>query len=105
MKAFCRLFALLLLLLTAQQGALSHEFEHLARADRSEAQPAHGADLADSVCARCPAYAQVVTAALSPAFAIPFLMRCEFIRGAEPLSAATEARVPTPRSRGPPSQI
>jgi hypothetical protein len=105
MRPFCQWFALVLLLLTAQAGALSHELEHLAHADRSEAHLGDGAGLADTVCARCPAYAQVLTAAVSPSFAIPLSLRCAFERSTEPSHAATDARVPTPRSRGPPSLI
>jgi hypothetical protein len=105
MRRLCQWFALVSLLLTAQQGALSHELEHLARADCSEAQLGHGDGFADTVCARCPAYAQVVTPAISPSFAIPASLRCALERSAEPTNAAADARVPTPRSRGPPSLI
>jgi len=105
MRQVCQWFALVMLLLTAQQGALSHELEHLARADRSEAQLGHGDGLADTVCARCPAYAQVVTAAFSHSFAIPLSWRCAFERSAEPTNFGLGARLPTPRSRGPPSPI
>jgi hypothetical protein len=97
-------FALVLLLLAAQQGALTHEFEHLARADRMEAHAGQGT-LADTVCARCPAFAQVATAAVSPSFALPVFVRGDIERSAEPTSATVNARVPTPRSRGPPSLI
>jgi hypothetical protein len=106
MRSVCQWFALVFLLLTAQAGALSHELEHLARSDHSEAQlGSGGGGLADTVCARCPAYAQVVTAAVSPVFAMPSFLRCEFERSAEPTNAPIDARVPTPRSRGPPSLI
>ncbi len=102
MRPVCQCFALVWLLLTAQAGALSHELGHVAHADRSEARLAGGLP-ADTVCARCPAYAQVVTAAVSPSFATPSLVRCDLGCSAEPTTAAVDARVPRPRSRGPPS--
>jgi hypothetical protein len=94
---------LLLLLITAQQGAVVHEISHLSAA--------HGVDLragsngaADSTCALCPAFAQVVTPAFSHSFALPALARAALERSVELPTSAADASIPTPRSRGPPSQ-
>ena len=62
------------------------------------------AGLADTTCALCPAFAQVVTPAFSHSFHIPVLLRAALDRGADPLFVAVDAAVPTPRSRGPPSE-
>jgi hypothetical protein len=102
MRPFCRWFALVLLMLTAQQGALSHVAEHLACADHAHVHSGKDSP-ADTVCARCPAYAQVTAAALGHAFAAPNLVRCDLELEAQPTRPAIDARIPSPRSRGPPS--
>jgi hypothetical protein len=93
---------LLLLLITAQQGAVIHEVGHLAgvhgidvRADQ------HGA--ADSSCALCPVFAQVVTPAFSYEFNVPIVTRAEIERGVELRVDAADYSATIPRSRGPPS--
>jgi len=52
----------------------------------------------------CPAFAQVVTPAFSHSFHIPVLLCAALERGTEERFIAVETAVPTPRSRGPPSQ-
>jgi hypothetical protein len=102
MRQVLKSLGLLLLLLVAQQGAVVHEIGHLSEVSSGEAQAAAG--LADASCALCPAFAQVVTPAFSHSFHIPVLFRAALERGTDPLYAAVDAAVPTPRSRGPPSQ-
>jgi hypothetical protein len=102
MRQVLKSLGLLLLLLVAQQGAVVHEIGHLAEISSNEAQA--GAALADTTCALCPAFAQVVTPAFSHSFHIPVLLRAALDRGTDPLYAAVDAAVPTPRSRGPPSE-
>jgi hypothetical protein len=107
MRQVLKSLGLLLLLLIAQQGAVVHELGHLAEvsptlAGSAEAKPAPG--LADATCALCPAFAQVVTPAFSHSFHIPMLLRTALERSAEPFHVTIDAAVPTPRSRGPPSE-
>jgi hypothetical protein len=108
MRQVLKSLGLLLLLLIAQQGAVVHEIGHLAEISHLSAvssNEAHaGAGLADATCALCPAFAQAVAPAFSHSFHIPVLLRAALDRGADPLYIAVEAAVPTPRSRGPPSQ-
>jgi len=93
---------LLLLLIAAQQGALAHDFEHVARLTNlgSSLDPPL---LDDSACGLCPAYAQAASPAFSHAFPVPQLGRVPAVRSASPSPAAIIAALPTPRSRGPPS--
>lgn len=93
---------LLLLLLVAQQGAVVHELGHITEVHRTDAKLASG--VLDATCALCPAFAQVVTPAFGHSFHIPRLTRAALPRSAPPLYAAVDAAVPTPRSRGPPSE-
>jgi hypothetical protein len=102
MRQVLKSLGLLLLLLIAQQGAVVHEVGHLAELACNEAQA--GAGLADTTCALCPAFAQVVTPAFSHSFHIPVLLRAAFERSTDPLYVAVDGAVPTPRSRGPPSK-
>lgn len=112
MRQVLKSLGLLLLLLISQQGAVVHEIGHLSEissgdggssdASSSEAHPTAG--LADAACALCPAFAQVVTPAFSHSFHIPVLLRAALERGPEERFIAVETAVPTPRSRGPPSQ-
>jgi hypothetical protein len=107
---------LLLLLLIAQQGAVVHEIGHLSEVSSCDGSSGVGlgdvgsseahstAALADATCALCPAFAQVVTPAFSHSFHIPVLLRAALERSTDPRYIAVEAAVPTPRSRGPPSQ-
>jgi hypothetical protein len=102
MRQVLKSLGLLLLLLIAQQGAVVHEIGHLSE---FSSHAAHAdAALADATCALCPAFAQVVTPAFSHSFHIPVLLRAALDRGSDPLYAVVDAAVPTPRSRGPPSE-
>jgi hypothetical protein len=102
MRQVLKSLGLLLLLLIAQQGAVVHEIGHLAEISSSDVHST--AALADAACALCPAFAQVVTPAFSHSFHIPVLLRAALERGTNPVYIAVAAAVPTPRSRGPPSQ-
>ena len=107
MRQVLKSLGLLLLLLIAQQGAVVHEIGHLSEVSSSGvgSGEAHStAGLADAACALCPAFAQVVTPAFSHSFHIPVLLRAALERSTDPRYIAVEAAVPTPRSRGPPSQ-
>jgi hypothetical protein len=102
MRQVLKSFGLLLLLLIAQQGAVVHEVGHLSELSSHEARV--NASLTDATCALCASFAQVVTPAFSHSFHIPVLLRAALDRGTDPLYAAVDAAVPTPRSRGPPSE-
>jgi hypothetical protein len=93
---------LLLLLITAQQGAVVHELSHLGHVHAAELRTDLGG-VEDAACALCPAYAQVVTPAFSHTFHIPRLIRTSSEVSVEPRHVAIDAAVPTPRSRGPPA--
>jgi hypothetical protein len=93
---------LLLLLMVAQQGAVVHELSHVAGANNSELRVQSGG-AADTTCALCPAFAQVVTPAFSHSFHVPLLVRFALELISEPRYLAIDAAVPRPRSRGPPS--
>jgi len=102
MRQVFKALALLLLLMTAQQGAVVHELSHLSGANHVElGVPSDGA--ADSSCALCLAFAQVVTPAVSHSFHVPLLVRFALEPISEPRFAAIDAAVPRPRSRGPPA--
>jgi hypothetical protein len=93
---------LLLLLLTAQQGAVNHELSHFSNLDRVEMRVNVGG-VVDTTCALCPAFAQVATAAFSHSLQIPLLARTASLLIPEPRRAVVDSAVPRPRSRGPPS--
>jgi hypothetical protein len=102
MRQVLQSLGLLLLLITAQQGALGHDFEHVARLTNFAATlDSHV--LGDSACGLCPAYMQAASAAFSHSFPIPRLGRVAVLRSVSILPAAIIAALPTPRSRGPPS--
>jgi hypothetical protein len=100
MRQVSKLLGLLLLLISAQQGAVVHELGHVTGANG--AQPRAVAAVTDTTCAQCPAFAQVNTPAFSHSFNIPLLVRTALTISAEPLYAVIDAAVPSPRSRGPP---
>jgi hypothetical protein len=102
MRQLFKTLGLLLLLMTAQQGAVVHELSHLSDADHVglRAQADAGAD---KTCALCPVFAQVVTPAFSHSFHIPHLVRFALDPVPELRYAAIDAAVPRPRSRGPPA--
>jgi hypothetical protein len=125
MRNLFKSLGLLLLLITAQQGAVVHELSHhlaanpggftsaggLARPDElSTSGGVNSADVrsasgvaADANCALCPAFAQVLTPAFTHSFQVPLLVRADLPRSRAPQYPAIEIAVPTPRSRGPPS--
>jgi hypothetical protein len=102
MPKLLKALGLLLLLLMAQQGAVVHELSHVSRLSHAGAQLDSRA-AADTTCAQCPAFAQVVTPAFSHAFHIPVMVLIATQRSSELRIVAIEAAVPHPRSRGPPS--
>jgi hypothetical protein len=95
-----KLLGLLLLLISAQQGAVVHELGHVTGAAGTHATLVAG--VTDTTCAQCPAFAQVNTPAFSHSFNIPLLVRTALTVSAEPLYAVIDVAVPSPRSRGPP---
>lgn len=102
MRNLYKALGLLLLLMTAQQGAVVHELSHLTGAAQAQLRiDAGGA--ADSTCVLCPAFAQAATPAFSHSFHIPLLVRTGSQLTPEPRFVGLDASVPRPRSRGPPS--
>jgi hypothetical protein len=97
-----KLLGLLLLLISAQQGAVVHELGHVTGVYGTHAKTVAG--VTDTTCAQCPAFAQVNTPAFSHSLNIPLLVRTALAISAEPLYAVIDAAVPSPRSRGPPVQ-
>ncbi len=102
MRNLYRALSLLLLLMTAQQGAVDHELSHFSRAAHAELLVDAGG-FKDRTCALCPAFAQVATPTFSHSFHIPLLVRTASLLSPEPRFAAVDTAVPRPRSRGPPS--
>jgi hypothetical protein len=102
MTRVLKLLGLLLLLISAQQGAVVHELGHVTGAYGTHAKAV--AAVTDTTCAQCPAFAQVNTPAFSHSFNIPLLVRTALKISAEPLYAVIDSAVPSPRSRGPPVQ-
>jgi hypothetical protein len=103
MRQAFKLVGLLLLLMVAQQGAVVHELSHVSGATTNGEPRAQTAGAAETSCALCPAFAQVITPAFSHSFHIPHLVRFALELVSEPRYAAIDAAVPRPRSRGPPS--
>ena len=102
MRHVYRALILVLLLIAAQQGAVVHELSHVSGASNGELR-VHSNGAADTTCAQCPAFAQVITPAFSHSFHIPLLVRFALEAISEPRYLAIDAAVPRPRSRGPPS--
>lgn len=102
MRNLYKALGLLLLLMTAQQGAVVHELSHVTGAAQAQLQ-IHAGGAADSTCALCPVFAQVVTPAFSHSFHIPLLVHAGSQLTPEPRFVGVDASVPRPRSRGPPS--
>jgi hypothetical protein len=102
MRNVFKALGLLLLLLTAQQGAVDHELRHAFSADQAELRIDSGG-AADATCALCAAFAQASSPTFSHAFKIPSLVRTTSQLTPEPRFVAVNAAVPRPRSRGPPS--
>ena len=104
MRNVYKLLSLLLLLLTAQQGAVNHELSHFSPADQADLRIDTGG-VADAPCALCAVFAQVVTPTFSHSFHIPPLVSTTSQPVPEPRFIAVNAGVPRPRSRGPPSPV
>ena len=102
MRNVYKLLSLLLLLLTAQQGAVNHELSHFSNPGRVEMRVNVGG-VVDTTCTLCPAFAQVATAAFSHSLQIPLPARTDSLLIAEPRYAVVDSAAPRPRSRGPPS--
>ncbi|MGO9931138.1 MAG: hypothetical protein ACLPV8_04920 [Steroidobacteraceae bacterium] len=102
MKHVFKSLSLLLLLMAAQQGAVVHELSHAFRAGDAQLNVGSGG-VADTTCALCPAFAQAASPAFSHAFHVPELGRSTPLLASKLPSAAIDAAVPRPRSRGPPS--
>src|ERR1700691_3456641 len=101
MRNVYKALGLLLLLLTAQQGAIDHELGHFSNSGSAEMRVnARGA--VDATCAQCPAFAQVVSPPFSHSFHIPLLVRTAAERIRERRCVAADSAAPRPRSRGPP---
>ncbi len=112
MRNLLKSLGLLLLLITAQQGAVVHELSHYSGASQSSGTKAGGtkADVligargsADANCALCAAFAQVLTPAFTHSFEVPLLVRADLQRSREPQYPSIETAALAPRSRGPPS--
>jgi len=102
MKHVYKALSLLLLLMTAQQGAVDHELGHFFRAGQAELRVDAGG-AADTACALCPAFAQAAAPAFGHSFHIPSLFRTASLITPAPQFVCVDAAVPQPRSRGPPS--
>jgi len=102
MRHVYRALTLVLLLVTAQQGAVVHELSHVS-GTHGAALSVDSGGVSDGTCALCPAFAQAASPAFSHSFHIPLLVRTEVERSSEPQIGAVDTAVPTPRSRGPPS--
>ena len=103
MRDVFKALGLLLLLLMAQQGAVDHELSHLSPTDQQARLGIDAGGVADTTCALCAAFAQVVTPTFSHAFTLPPLVRTASQLIPDRRFAAVNAAVPRPRSRGPPS--
>jgi hypothetical protein len=102
MKDVYKALGLLLLLLMAQQGAVTHELSHFSSADQAGLRIDSGG-VVEATCALCPAFAQAVTPTFGHSFHIPPLVRATSQVSPEPRFVAVNAGVPRPRNRGPPS--
>jgi hypothetical protein len=95
-----KLLSLLLLLITAQQGAVVHELGHLSGAGGPEIRLDAG--VANLPCALCPAFAQAGSPAFGHSFHVTSMVRSAREPSSLPFIAVIEAAPPAPRSRGPP---
>jgi hypothetical protein len=113
MRNLLNALGLLVLLVTAQHGAVVHELTHYTAArgiSSSDGGAGSGIEVrsasvasADANCALCPVFAQVLTPAFSHAFHVPPLIRAGIQRSPEPGYDAIRTSVLAPRSRGPPA--
>ena|ERR1700731_1859736 len=105
MRDVFKALGLLLLLLTAQQGAVDHELSHFSATAADQAGQKADSGGAAEACALCAAFAQVVTPTFSHSFHIPPLVYTASQLVPELRFIAVNAGVPRPRSRGPPSPV
>jgi hypothetical protein len=108
MRNLYKALGLLLLLLTAQQGAVDHELSHFSRAGNGQLgmhalQDIDAGSLVDTTCTLCPAFAQAATAAFSHSLHLPLPTRSAAQLATELRFLVFGASVPQPRSRGPPA--
>lgn len=108
MRNLYKALGLLLLLLTAQQGAVDHEIGHFSRAGLVQLgmhaqRGVEAGSLVDTTCTLCPAFAQAASAAFSPSLHLPLLVRAAADLAPELRFLVVDASVPQPRSRSPPS--
>ena len=112
MRNLFKALGLLLLLLTAQQGAVNHELSHFSGAGHALLGAQIGAhtqlgvdagSLVDTTCTLCPVFAQAATAAFSHSLHLPLLVRAAADLAPELRFLVVDVSVPRPRSRGPPS--
>ena len=93
-------FALALLLVFAQQGALLHELSHIYRTGAPALQ--HEENVLDAkLCATCLAFSQVANPASSTLGVLPMVAIAQH-RAARPRISIIAADAPAPKSRGPP---
>ncbi len=100
MKKICIALGLLLLLVTAQQGAVLHELSHICRAANTEVRV--DADQSQQTCELCLAFAQLGQLT-SHSIHAPAFDPAPSHLGPEPRYSVVGTELPTPRSRGPPS--
>jgi hypothetical protein len=100
MRRFRFVFALALLLVFAQQGALLHELSHVYRTGTAELN--NEATVPDgTLCATCLAFAQAANPA-SGALIVPPVVAAVRHVSPNPEFSIIAASAPAPRSRGPP---
>jgi hypothetical protein len=93
-------FALALLLVFAQQGAVLHELSHVYRTGAPELK--NEATLIDGkLCETCLAFAQATSPASGTMFVPPVVAAVRHV-SPEPEYSIIAAGAPAPRSRGPP---
>lgn len=93
-------FALALLLVFAQQGAMLHELSHVYRTGAPELK--NGATFLDGkLCETCLAFAQMANPASGTMFLPPVVAASRHV-SPEPEYSIIAAGAPAPRSRGPP---
>jgi hypothetical protein len=93
-------FALAVLLVVAQQGAMLHELSHVYRSGAPELQN-KATFLDGKLCETCLAFAQAGTAASGTMLLLPLVAVVRHV-SPEPQYSIIAASAPAPRSRGPP---
>jgi len=96
-------FALALLLVIAQQGALLHELSHFYRTGTAQLQN-DASRLDGKACEACLAFAQVANPASGTLFVSPTIAAVHHV-SRDPEFSIIAAAAPVPRSRGPPVRL